>query len=290
MTVVGTSRLADKLSLFVERKILEALKHGRVQRPGNPRRLIVIMSKFEQFSRLHVAGDPLVLFNVWDAGSAEAVAQSGARAIATGSASVAAANGLADGEEVSLELAIANAERIVGAVDLPVTIDFEGGYAADPQGVEANIRRLVATGAVGCNLEDQVVGTDELYSIAEQAERIAAARRGAGPDFFINARTDIFLKAPVESHDDAMVDHALERARAYAEAGASGFFVPLLADLKLLERVCAKSPLPVNFMAFPECPSRAEVAAVGVARVSHGPFPHRALMARLTDMAREARD
>src|SRR5581483_9624183 len=123
---------------------------------------------------------------------------------------------------------------------------------------------------------------------ADQAARIAAARRGAGADFFINARTDIFLKAPQDSHDEAMVDQALERARAYADAGASGFFVPLLSDLKLLERVCARSPLPVNFMAFPGCPSNAEVAAAGVARISHGPFPHRALMAKLTEMAREA--
>lgn len=246
------------------------------------------MSKFEIFAKLHVSGDPLVLFNVWDAGSADAVARSGAKAIATGSASVAAANGFGDGEKVPLELALSNAERIVRAVDLPVTVDFEGGYAADPATIERNLEKLASTGAVGCNFEDQLVGSDQLYSIADQAARIAAARRGAGADFFMNARTDIFLKAPQDNHDEAMVDQALERARAYADAGASGFFVPLLSDLKLLERVCARSPLPVNFMAFPGCPSNAEVAAAGVARISHGPFPHRALMAKLTEMAREA--
>ena len=246
------------------------------------------MSKFDDFANLHAAGDPLVLFNAWDAGSAQAVAKSGAKAIATGSASVAAANGFGDGEALPMEFALANAERIVGAVELPVTVDFEGGYASDPQTIERNLKRLAATGAIGCNFEDQIVGTDQLYSIEGQAARIAAARRGAGADFFINARTDIFLKAPIETHDEAMVDHALDRAGAYADAGASGFFVPLLADLKLLERFCKASPLPVNFMAFPNCPSKAEVAAAGVARISHGPFPHRALMARLTDMAREA--
>jgi 2-methylisocitrate lyase-like PEP mutase family enzyme len=246
------------------------------------------MSKFDLFAKLHVAGDPLVLFNVWDAGSAVAVGNSGAKAIATGSASVAAANGFGDGEEAPLEFAIANAGRIVGAVELPVTVDFEGGYASDPDTVERNLSRLKAAGAVGCNFEDQVVGTDRLYSIADQAARIAAARRGAGADFFINARTDIFLKAPREAHDEAMIDQALERARAYADAGASGFFVPLLSDLRLLERVCANSPLPVNFMAFPGCPPNAQLAATGVARISHGPFPHRALMAKLTEMAREA--
>lgn len=246
------------------------------------------MSKFEPFAKLHVPGDPLVLFNVWDAGSAQAVAKSRAKAIATGSAAVAAANGLADGEKVPIELALANARRIVDAVELPVTIDFEGGYSRESDGIERNLERLAATGAIGCNLEDQLVGTDELYPVGEQASRIAAARRGAGTDFFINARTDIFLKAPPETHDEAMVDRALERARAYADSGASGFFVPLLSDLRLLERVCASSPLPVNFMAFPDCPSNAEIAATGVARISHGPFPHRALMAKLVDMARAA--
>jgi 2-methylisocitrate lyase-like PEP mutase family enzyme len=85
-----------------------------------------------------------------------------------------------------------------------------------------------------------------------------------------------------------MVDQALERAHAYADAGASGFFVPMLADLKLLERVCRESPVPVNFMTFPGCPSNTEVAAVGVARISHGPFPHMALMKQLEEAARAA--
>src|SRR3954463_9079949 len=120
------------------------------------------MSKFEDFAQLHVPGDPLVLFNAWDAGSAEAVAKSGAKAIATGSASVSMANGFGDGQEVPLELALANAARIGRTVDLPVTIDFEGGYAKDESGLTSNGRRLAETGAIGCNFEDQVVGTDRI--------------------------------------------------------------------------------------------------------------------------------
>ncbi len=107
------------------------------------------MSKFEDFARAHVAGDPLVLFNAWDAGSAAAVAKSGAKAIASGSASVAMANGFGDGEEVPLDFALANAERIAKAVELPVTIDFEGDYAKDRDGLEANGRRLIGTAAIG---------------------------------------------------------------------------------------------------------------------------------------------
>jgi 2-methylisocitrate lyase-like PEP mutase family enzyme len=245
-------------------------------------------TKFEQFAALHRPGDPVILFNIWDAGSAQAVERAGAKALATGSSSVAAANGFADGEELPMDFAIANARRIAESVELPVTVDFEGGYAAEPERAAANVARLAKTGAIGCNFEDQVVGSDQLYPIAEQAGRLAAVRRAVGDAFFINARTDIFLKAPIETHDSAMVDHSLERARAYADAGASGFFVPLLADLKLLERMCKESPLPVNFMVFPGCPSNKEVAATGVARISYGPFPHRALMAQLEQSAQDA--
>jgi 2-methylisocitrate lyase-like PEP mutase family enzyme len=245
-------------------------------------------SKFERFAALHVAGDPLVLFNAWDAGSAQAVAKAGAKAIATGSASVAMANGFGDGQEVPIEFALANARRIVEAVDLPVTVDFEGAYSDDPVEGARNIARLAETGAIGCNFEDQVVGGEGLHPIPIQAARIAAAREAVGSGFFINVRTDLFLKAPQETHDAAMLDEAIARARAYADAGASGFFAPMLGDLELLRRLCAESPIPVNFMTYPGCPANAEVAATGVARISHGPFPYMALMGQLEDAARAA--
>ena len=239
------------------------------------------------FAALHRPGDPLILFNAWDPGSAKAVAEAGAKAIATGSWSVAAAFGFADREGLPLDLALANAERIAAAVEQPVTIDFEGGYATDPEQLAANMKRLAETGAIGCNLEDQVIGGEGLHSTADQAARLRAARSAVGPDFFINARTDIFLKAKPETHDAAMVDEALDRGRAYAEAGANGLFVPGLVDLDLLARVCAASALPVNFMAFTGAPSIAEVAAVGIARVSHAGGPYRLAMKALKAAAEE---
>lgn len=244
--------------------------------------------KAQLFSALHVRGEPLILFNIWDVGSAQAVAKSGARAIATGSASVAMANGFGDGEQVPMEFVLANARRIVEAVELPVTVDFEGGYSADPAEAGRNIARLQEAGAVGCNFEDQIVGGEGLYPIPVQAERIAAARQAVGPDFFINVRTDLFLKAPQETHDEPMLEEAISRVRAYAEAGASGFFVPMLGNLDFLSRVCAESPIPVNFMTYPGCPSNAEVAATGVARISHGPFPYMSMQKLLEDEARAA--
>lgn len=246
------------------------------------------MSKFDDFKHLHVPGEPIVLFNAWDAGSAAAIAKSGAKAVATGSASVSMANGYGDAEEVPLDFALANAARIAKAVELPVTIDFEGGYASGGEQLTANGRRLAETGAIGCNFEDQVVGTDQLYEIAEQSARIAALRKGVGDQFFINLRTDLFLKAPSEKHDSALADQAIERGKAYADAGGNGYFIPGLADLSLVERIINAVSLPVNAMHLPGGPGRAQWASAGVARVSHGPFPFMDMQKWLTEQATAA--
>jgi 2-methylisocitrate lyase-like PEP mutase family enzyme len=243
---------------------------------------------YRAFAALHRAGDPLILYNAWDAGSARAVAEAGAKAIATGSWSVAAAQGYDDGEALPLDIALTNAVRIAAAVALPVTIDFEGGYAVDPVALGENVARLAQTGAVGCNFEDQVIDGEGLYSIQDQAARIAAARRSVGPDFFINARTDIFLKAPVDSHDAAMVDAAIERALAYRDAGASGLFAAGLRDLALVERLCAAVPLPVNVIPLPGGPEVRALADAGIARISYGPRPYRAVIKALGDAAQAA--
>jgi 2-methylisocitrate lyase-like PEP mutase family enzyme len=160
-----------------------------------------------------------------------------------------------------------------------VSIDFEGGYAVRPDQVAANVDRLKATGAIGCNFEDQVIGGAGLHPVADQAARIATVRAAIGSDFFVNARTDIFLKAPRDSHDRAMLTAALERAHAYADAGANSFFAAGLVDPALIEWLCKASPLPVNIFAVPGAPGRSALADLGVARISHGPFPYRAALA-----------
>ena len=243
-------------------------------------------SKFDTFAALHIPGDPVILYNIWDVGSAHAVAAAGAKALATGSHPVADANGWPDGQHVPIEFALANAERIVASIDVPLTVDFEGAYSVDPEKGAENVLRLKQTGAVGCNFEDQVIGGEGLHPIDLQARRIAAIRRAVGADFYINARTDLFLKT--QTYDDALVDQVIERGKAFAEAGASGFFVPRLSDPRQIVRVVEAVPLPLNVIAFPGSPAKAEWANAGVARISHGPFPHRALMAKLTEMAREA--
>jgi 2-methylisocitrate lyase-like PEP mutase family enzyme len=243
-------------------------------------------TKFEAFAALHVPGDPVVLYNIWDPGSARAVAAAGAKALATGSHPVGDAAGFGDGQKVPLEFVFDNAARIMAAVDLPLTVDFEGAYSVDPDQAAANVAALAATGAVGCNIEDQVIGGEGVHPLKDQAKRIEAIRLAVGSQCFINARTDLYLKT--KEHDAALVDAVIERGKAFADAGASGFFVPRLADARQVERIVKEVPLPLNLIAFPGAPSKREWANAGVARISHGPFPHRALMAKLEDMAREA--
>ena len=243
-------------------------------------------SKYESFAALHVPGDPVVLYNIWDVGSALAVVKAGAKALATGSHPVADANGWPDGEQVPIDFALANAKRIAEAIELPLTVDFEGAYSDDPEEGARNVARLKETGAVGCNFEDQRIGDEGLHPLELQCRRIEAIRREVDDDFFINARTDLFLK--VKEQDDSLVEHVIERGKAFADAGASGFFVPRLADAAQVERVVREVPLPLNLIAFPGSPSKTEWASAGVARISHGPFPHRALMEQLTGAARTA--
>jgi len=246
----------------------------------------MMASAFETFAALHVPGDPVILYNVWDAGSAQAVAGAGAKAIATGSHPVGDSSGYGDAQQVPIDFVLDNAKRIVSAVELPVSVDFESAYAVEPEEAGANVARLKATGAIGCNFEDQVIGGEGLHPLDRQCRRIQAIRDSVGPEFFINARTDLFLKT--ETYDDALIDQVVERGRAFADSGASGFFVPRLSDPRQVERVVKEVPLPLNLIAFPGAPENRDWAKAGVARISYGPFPHRALMKQLEEAARQA--
>ena len=250
-------------------------------------------NKARAFAALHVPGKPLVLFNVWDPGSAKAVTESGAKALATGSWSVAAANGFPDGERIPLDLVMGNFTRIVAATSLPVSVDIESGYGKTAEEVGRTVARTLEAGAIGCNLEDSFPENGKLREIAEQQPRIRAARKAAdaaGIPYFINARTDVFFQAPAEKHDAAMVDAALERARAYADAGASGLFAPGLKDPALIACLVKASPLPVNIMAGSGTPELGVLAGAGVARLSHGPGPYLSAMRALTEAARAAQN
>ena len=240
------------------------------------------------FAQLHVKGAPLLLYNAWDAGSAKAILAAGARAIATSSWSVAEAQGYRDGETIPLEFFQRIVARIASAVDVPVSVDFEGGYSEDDSVVAENVSQLLGLHVIGINFEDRLVKGQGLHPIDRQARRIAAIRGAArkrGIELFINARSDVFFGAgdPVE-----LMHEAIDRAKAYASAGASGFFAPGLVDDTLIGRLCEATELPVNVMVMDGVSSARRLGALGVARVSFGPIPYVRAMQSLREQAHDA--
>ncbi|MFI6031449.1 isocitrate lyase/phosphoenolpyruvate mutase family protein [Amycolatopsis magusensis] len=207
------------------------------------------------FRALHT-GDPLLLANSWDVASARIAEAAGARAIATTSAGVAWSLGAPDGDRLDRDSALALIARIAAAVEVPVTADLESGYAGTPDGVTETVSRALEAGAVGINLEDGTRPVDD------QCARIAAARE-AGDEFFLNARVDTFLTG-------GDLESTLERATAYLAAGADGVFVPGVVAPETVSALVKGVAAPVNVMVGPGAPSVAELAALGVARISLG--------------------
>jgi 2-methylisocitrate lyase-like PEP mutase family enzyme len=233
----------------------------------------------ETFRGLHKKGDPLVLFNAWDAATAKAIAKA-FPAVATSSAAVASALGFADGEDVPFDMVTSLVSRITAAVSVPVSIDLEAGYGDTPDAAAESAAKILNAGAIGINIEDGLSGGKrQLVSLKQHAAKIKAVRDTAqkfGIHLFINARTDPFLRkfgSPGEC-----LDEALRRARAYADAGADGIFVPGLTELALIEQFALLTPLPVNVMVTQGVPKISDLARVGVQRVSLGPWPMMAAM------------
>jgi 2-methylisocitrate lyase-like PEP mutase family enzyme len=244
------------------------------------------MQKAENFAALHVKGKPLILYNAWDAGSAKAILEAGAMAIATGSWSVAAAQGYRDGESIPLALVERIVGRIASSVEVPVTVDFEGGYSESEDGLADNIGRLIDLGVIGVNFEDRVVNGAGLYEVDRQARRIASLRKAAerkGVPLFINARSDVFFQ---DGDAKTFVDEAESRGKAYAAAGASGFFVPGLKDEGLIGRLSDSVALPLNIMVMAGVPSNSRLADLGVSRISYGPIPYVEAMKTLKEQAK----
>jgi 2-methylisocitrate lyase-like PEP mutase family enzyme len=218
--------------------------------------------KADALRALHVAGDPVVLVNAWDAASARVVASApGCAAIATASWSIAAAHGYPDGEQIPRDEMIAAVGLVARSVELPVTADLERGYADAGE----TIALAIEAGVVGCNLEDS--DADALRPTAEHAARVAAARANGeelGVPVVINARTDVWLTRGVPPEE--RVAAAIERGEAYMDAGADCIFVPGLADLETIAELCSHFPVSV-IGASP----RAGLAAAGVSRISYGP-------------------
>jgi 2-methylisocitrate lyase-like PEP mutase family enzyme len=228
---------------------------------------------------LHTDPTLLTLVNVWDVASARVVAQTeGTRAIATAGHAIAAMYGYEDGEQIPRDLMLEAVGRVVESVDLPVTADLEAGYGDAAE----TVRRAIGLGVVGCNIEDLMRPVPEAAAIVESVMRAAAAE--GVPDFVLNARTDAFLEAGERSPEDVLSD-AIERGRAFLDAGAPVVFVPgRLTDAQVVALVEALGPQRLSVLPVPGAPSLARLEELGVARVSFGPFPQQVAMTALQQM------
>lgn len=252
-------------------------------------------SRCDLLRSLHRPGTPLVLPNAWDAATARAVAAAGFPAVATTSAGVAAALGYEDHEGAPPGEMLAAAARITRSVDVPVTVDAEAGYGMTAAGLVAELRGM---GAAGCNLEDTNHAAQALRDPARQASWLRAVRQAAsdqGYRLVINARIDVFLPSAVSGPGGPgrgeLVPEALRRAQAYLDAGADCVYPIGLWEADALAAFVSACPGPVNVLRIPQAPSVAELAGLGVARVSYASLLHRGAMEQfsrvLTPLAAE---
>ena len=231
------------------------------------------VARAERFHRLHDAPTPFRLLNAWDRLSARAFTLAGAPAVGTSSFAVALAHGYQDGQRIPWAVArVVVADIVDAAGDVPVTVDIEAGQGPAPPDVTTAVDDVIAAGAVGVNIEDSLPqAPGELFTTEAQCGRLRAARAAAerrSLPLFINARCDVYFGARLAA--TARLDQLLERAAAYAEAGASGVFVPGLTDLGVLARLCDTVGVPVNVMVWPGLPSVEALADAGVRRISQG--------------------
>jgi 2-methylisocitrate lyase-like PEP mutase family enzyme len=251
-------------------------------------------SRCDLLRSLQRPGDPLLLPNAWDVATARAVVAAGFPVVATTSGGVAAALGYEDHEGAPPEEMLAAAARIARGVDVPVTVDAEAGYGMEPADLVAALRNM---GAAGCNLEDSDYAAGGLRDPDRHAEWLRAVRRAASDDGYplvINARVDVFLGSFLAGADagtqEELVPEALRRANAYLEAGVDCVYPIILWEPDALRRFMSEVRGPVNVVRLPQAPSLAELAALGVARVSWGILLHGDAMARFEEQLASLRE
>lgn len=223
----------------------------------------VNLAAAEAFQRLHE--DFLILPNAWDAVSAKVVERAGAKAIATSSAAVAWAHGYSDGHDLPFDKLLYTVQEIVRVCPLPLSVDAEGGYSDDPAEVGRNVEALIGVGAAGMNLEDGA-GAHELHLRKIEAARAAADR--AGVQFYINARTDVYLKQLTPP--ELALGETIRRGKACVEAGASGLFAPFVIKPDEIKAIADAVPAPLNVIAWAGVPKAEELKRLGARRLSAG--------------------
>ena len=235
----------------------------------------------QNFRKLHEGPEILLLPNAWDAGSARLIESLGAKAIATTSAGLAWSRGYPDGDMLPVEQLLATVNEIIRVIRVPLTVDIEGGYSDDPVAVGELARRVIDAGAVGINIEDGA-GPPDLLCRKIEAVRQSAVR--ADVDFFINARSDVYLRNFATGN--AAIEEVSQRAERYRAAGCDGLFVPGLADGPAIDAVLASiDGLPLNIMLVPNLPSVDVLQTQGVRRLSTGSAIAQAALGRASQLA-----
>ena len=238
----------------------------------------------ERFLNLHRRGDPLLIPNPWDAGSAKLLASLGFEALATTSSGFAATLGRVD-NSVSREEALTHSAAIVAATRLPVSADLENGFADDAEGVAETVRGAVDAGLAGCSIEDSTVRADEpLYAIEHAAERIAAAAEAAGGRLVLTARAENFIVGQGDLSD------TIARLQAYQDAGADVLYAPRLTGIADIRSLVESVDRPVNVLAWTGLLQVSELAAAGVSRVSVGGWFAFSALGALVEAATELRE
>ena len=234
--------------------------------------------KAAELLRLHTDPELLTVVNVWDVITATVVADlPGTKALATASHSIAASYGYADGENIPVDTMIEAVGRIAAAVSVPVSADLEGGYGDAGE----TTRKAIGVGIVGANLEDQMKPLDQAVAAVRA---VVAAGEAEGVPFVLNARTDAFVKAGDRDRAEVLAD-AVERGRAYLDAGAPVVFVPGKLDESEVEAlVAAYGPQCLTTIAIPGTPSLARLEELGVARVSFGPLSQNVALTALAEL------
>jgi 2-methylisocitrate lyase-like PEP mutase family enzyme len=253
-----------------------------------------VQSRCEMLRSLQRPGDPLLLPNAWDVATARAVVAAGFPVVATTSGGVAASLGYEDHEGAPADEMLAAARRIARGVDVPVTVDAEAGYGMEPAELVAALR---SAGAAGCNLEDSDYAAGSLRDPGQHAEWLSAVRQVASEDGYplvINARIDVFLgpflAGAGPGSQEALVPDALQRANAYLEAGVDCVYPITLWETDALRRFMSEVHGPVNVVRLPQGPSLAELAELGVARVSWGVLLYGAAMGRFEEQLRSLQE
>jgi 2-methylisocitrate lyase-like PEP mutase family enzyme len=254
----------------------------------------VLHSRCDLLRSLQRPGDPLLLPNAWDVATARAVVAAGYPVVATTSGGVAPALGYEDHEGAPADEMFAAAARIATGVEVPVTVDAEAGYGMEPAELVAALR---SAGAAGCNLEDTDHAAGSLRDPDRQAGWLRAVRQAASKDSYplvINARVDVFLgpwlAGAGTGTQEELVPEALRRATAYLEAGVDSVYPIALWETDALRRFTSEVRGPVNVLRLPQAPSLAELAALGVARVSWAVLLYREAMARFEEQLASLQD